>query len=243
MIKWLQQIDVNNFADWMNKMINLLQSKMLYAQVLQEYHVNKKWTPAYDFKSDDKVYLSTQNLKTWWLSKKLDWKFMKWLMIKQKMSIYAYELELSSGMKVHSTFHMSLLWSSKNNSISRQVLSSQPTIIKNKEGPYFVNLIDDMKWNTQSAQFKLLIKWKEYEQRTWESYTMIKKDAPEKLKEFHEDHLSWSVLTEWIKEENKWLPSDTQNMNTQNTWTWRERFWRRLSQNLDIQNFFFECLM
>src|SRR5437762_3469153 len=64
MIKQLQQIDVNNFADQMNKLTDLLQSKMLYAQTLQEYHTNKKQIPAYDFKSDDKVYLSTQNLKT-----------------------------------------------------------------------------------------------------------------------------------------------------------------------------------
>ena len=42
MIKQLQQIDVNNFADQMNKLIDLLQSKMLYIQALQEYHANKK---------------------------------------------------------------------------------------------------------------------------------------------------------------------------------------------------------
>ena len=91
----------------------------------------------------------------------------------------------------------------------------------------------------ESAQFKLLIKWKEYEQRTWKPYMMIKKDAPEGLKEFHEDHPSRPAPAGWIKEENKWLPPDTWNMNTQNTWTQRERFWRKLPQNLDIQNFFF----
>ena len=64
MIKQLQQIDVNNFADQMNKLTDLLQSKMLYAQVLQEYHVNKKQMLIYNFKLEDKIYLSTQNLKT-----------------------------------------------------------------------------------------------------------------------------------------------------------------------------------
>src|SRR5438046_10462044 len=124
-------------------------------------------------------------------------------MIKQKMSVYAYELELSSGMKIHLMFHMSLLQSSKNNLISRQVPPSQSTIVENKEGLYFVNLINDMKWNAQSAQFELLIKWEGYEQRTWKSYMMIKKDASEELKEFHEDHPSWSAPADWIKEENK----------------------------------------
>src|SRR5438046_5816542 len=145
MIKQLQQINMNNFADQINKMINLLQSKMLYTQALQEYHTNKRQTSAYDFKPDDKVYLSTQNLKTQQFSKKLNWKFTEQLMIKQKMSIYTYELELSSEMKIHPTFHTSLLQSSKNNLISRQVPPPQPTIIKNKEDPYFVDLIDDMK--------------------------------------------------------------------------------------------------
>ena len=63
MIKQFQQIDTNNFADQMNKLTDLLQSKMLYAQALQEYHMNKEWTFIYDFKSDNKIYLNTWNLK------------------------------------------------------------------------------------------------------------------------------------------------------------------------------------
>ena len=162
MIKWLQQIDANNFADWMNKLTNLLQSEMLYAQALQEYHANKEQMPAYDFKPGDKVYLSTWNLKTKQLTKKLDWKFTEQLTIKQKISSYAYELELSSEMNVHSTFHVSLLWLLKDNSINRQVLLLQSTIIKNKESSYFVDLINNMKWNMKFTQFELLIKWEEY---------------------------------------------------------------------------------
>ena len=42
MIKQLQQIDMNNFADQMNKLTDLLQSEMLYVQTLQEYHTNKE---------------------------------------------------------------------------------------------------------------------------------------------------------------------------------------------------------
>ena len=50
---------MNNFADPMNKLTDSLQSKMLYTQALQEYHINKKQILTYDFKSDDKVYLNT----------------------------------------------------------------------------------------------------------------------------------------------------------------------------------------
>ena len=48
----------------MNKLTDLLWSEMLYAQVLQKYYMNKKWMSVYDFKSDNKIYLNIQNLKT-----------------------------------------------------------------------------------------------------------------------------------------------------------------------------------
>ena len=66
-------------------------------------------------------------------------------MIKQKISSYAYKLELSSEMNVYSMFHVSLLQFLKDDSISRQVLLSQFTIIENEESLYFIDLIDDMK--------------------------------------------------------------------------------------------------
>ena len=61
------------------------------------------------------------------------------------MSFYAYELELLSEMKVHSTFHVSLLQFLKDDPISRQALLSQLTIVENEGDSYFVDLIDDMK--------------------------------------------------------------------------------------------------
>ena len=157
----------------------------------------------YDFKSEDKIYLSTWNLKTQQSAKKLDWKFMKQLTIKQKMSFYVYELKLSSEMKIHSTFHISLLWFSKDNLISRQVSLSQLTIVENEEDLYFVDSINNMKWNMKFTQFELLIKWEEYKQRTWKLYIIIKKDILILIKEFHQDHSLWSALTKWVKKENQ----------------------------------------
>ena len=174
----------------------------------REYHTNKGWMPAYDFKPGNKVYLNTWNLKMQQPSKKLNWKFTEWLIIKQKVSPYAYELELPSGMKIHSVFHVSLLRPLKDDLISRQVPPPQPMIVKN-EGLYFVDSIDDMKWNGQKKQFKLLIKWKGYEQQTWKLYMMIKTDAPELVKEFHEDHSTQPVSMKWTWNENKRLPPDT----------------------------------
>ena len=130
------------------------------------------------------------------------------------MSFYIYEFKLSSEMKVHSMFHVNLLWSLKDDLISRQMLSSQLMIVENEEDLYFIDLIDDMKWNMKFTWFELLIKWKEYEQRTWESYMTIKKNASALIKEFHQDHSLWFVSAEWVKEENQQLLSKTWIMKT-----------------------------
>ena len=105
--------------------------------------------------------------------------------------------------------------------------SLQLMIVENEEDLYFVDSINDMKWNTKFTQFELLIKWEEYKQRTWKSYTTIKKNASILIKKFHEDHSSQSVLTEWIKEENWQLLSDTWfTKQITNTWFMKtERVW------------------
>ena len=88
-------------------------------------------------------------------------------------------------------------------------------IVENEKDSYFVNLINNIKWNMKFAWFEFLIKWEEYEWRIWELYMIIKKDISILIKEFHENHSSWFVLIEWIKKK-QWLFSDTQNMNHEN---------------------------
>ena len=56
---------------------------------------------------------------------------------------------------------------------------------------------------------------KKYEKRTWESYITIKKNASALIKKFHQDHSSQFVSTEWVKEKNQQLFSDTQIIKTQ----------------------------
>ena len=98
-------------------------------------------------------------------------------------------------------------------------------IVKNEEDLYFVDLIDNMKWNMKFTQFELLIKWEEYEKKTWKSYMMIKKDTSALIKKFHQDHSLWFALTKWVREENWWLLSDIQIMK----WITKiEKLWIRI---------------
>ncbi len=43
-------------------------------------------------------------------------------------------------------------------------------IIDNGDDSYFIDLINDMRWNIRFKRFKFLVKWEEYETRIWESY-------------------------------------------------------------------------
>ena len=116
-------------------------------------------------------------------------------------------------MKIHSTFHISLLLFLKHNLMKWQVSKLLPVTIESKEDSYFVDSINNMRWQIQEAWFELLIKWEEYKQRTWELYMTIKKNTSTLMKEFHEDYLSQSASAKWAKDENKWLLSDKQITN------------------------------
>ena len=76
--------------------------------------------------------------------KKLNWKFAGPYQIKKKLSPYAYKLKLLTEMKIHPTFHVSLLQPSKGEPLTHEVLPPPPIIIDNGDGSYFINSIDDM---------------------------------------------------------------------------------------------------
>ena len=173
----------------MKKITELLWNKIIYAQVLQKWHVNKEQLLTYDYKIDNKVYLNEWNIRMQWFFKKLDWKFLKWYSIKKIISLYVYELDLSENMKIHSMFHVSLLLFLKHDLMKQQMSESSFVTVESEENLYFVDLIDNMRWWIQKAQFELLIKWEKYKQRTWKLYMTIKKNTSILIKKFHENHL------------------------------------------------------
>src|SRR5271170_7205419 len=62
-----------------------------------------------EFSVGDKVWLSSANISTQRLSKKLDWKRLGPFTITEQISTQAYRLQLLASMKIHSMFHVSLL--------------------------------------------------------------------------------------------------------------------------------------
>ena len=61
------------------------------------------------------------------------------------INLYTYELDLSENMKIHSTFHISLLLFLKHDSVRQQMPESSSVTVESEEDLYFVDLIDNMK--------------------------------------------------------------------------------------------------
>ena len=65
--------------------------------------------------------------------------------IKKKLSPYAYKLKLPTKIKIHPTFHISLLQPSKGEPLTHKVPPPPPIIINNGDGSYFINSINNMR--------------------------------------------------------------------------------------------------
>jgi len=61
------------------------------------------------FNVGDKVWLSTRNIKTTRLSKKLDYKRVGPYKVSKVINQNAYKLDLPNTLRIHNVFHVSLL--------------------------------------------------------------------------------------------------------------------------------------
>ena len=72
------------------------------------YH-NKKRDKEFTLKEREKVYLLCYNIKTKWLSNKLNYVKLKSFLIAKKKRSVNYKLTLLPAMWIHSVFHVFLL--------------------------------------------------------------------------------------------------------------------------------------
>jgi hypothetical protein len=79
---------------------------MAAAQERQERYINRNRDPAPVYKPGDMVWLDLRNIRTFRISKKLDWTYGRYRIVK-KISSHAYELNVSG--KIHPVFHVNLL--------------------------------------------------------------------------------------------------------------------------------------
>ncbi len=135
-------------------------------------YVNKKKDRESIFKKKNKVYLLRRNIKMKRSSNKLNHMKPKSFEILEEKRLINYKLNLSTFIKIHSVFHISLLKSANLNS-SIQTESSKIDS-KNQNIEYEVeNILNQQNIKDQSHW---LVKWKDYEhiKNTWESRRNLK---------------------------------------------------------------------
>jgi Chromo (CHRromatin Organisation MOdifier) domain len=134
-----------------------------------------------EFQKGDHVWLSSTNVHTKCLNKKLDWKRLGPFTIIEKIGLQAYRLELPKSMKIHPVFHVSLLELYRPGRAQEQ---PPPPVVVNDEPEYEVEDILDSKLVRRRLFY--LVKWKGYSDidNYWEPAANLK-NTPILVKRFH----------------------------------------------------------
>jgi RNase H-like domain found in reverse transcriptase/Reverse transcriptase (RNA-dependent DNA polymerase)/Integrase zinc binding domain/Chromo (CHRromatin Organisation MOdifier) domain len=145
------------------------QSAMATAQQVMEEVTNRHRQQAPSFKVNDKVWLKLDNIRTTRPTKKLDAKNAKYTVTKC-IGSHSYQLDTPPG--VHNVFHSDLLRLASSDPLPSQVQddSQPPPVLVGNDEEYEVERILDEKLvrRGRGVQQKLLVKWKDYAQPTWE---------------------------------------------------------------------------
>ena len=122
----------------------------------QAIYTNWKMKPQV-FNVGDMVWLLDCNLKTWWLNKKLNFKFIGFFKVKNKVRTQVYHLELPHMIKVHPVFHVSLLKLCKGSNYPDK--HPPPEVIGDEEKYEVEKILDSC---CQCGHVQYLVKWKGY---------------------------------------------------------------------------------
>jgi hypothetical protein len=152
------------------------------AQAQQAKYYDAKHKPI-EFQPGDKVWLLTPNIKTDRPSKKLDWKRLGPFPIAKRIGSQAYRLQLPPSMKIHPTFHVSLLEPYKSSMIPGRSQPPPPPTKVNDEFEYQVETILDSK--LQRRKLYYLVRWEGYtpDHDSWEPWDYL--NCPGLVRDFH----------------------------------------------------------
>ena len=183
---------VNEMLEQMHNTIKNAKTSLEQAQQRQQQYANESRREII-FKIGDEVLLSTANLRNMDRAPKLYPKFIGPYKIKRIISNVAYELDLPTSMKIHSTFHVSKLkiYNKDNNEIfeREQIIRPAPEIINEQEEFEVEKIIDKRESGSKSRKkINYLVMWKGYPrwEATWENAEELV-NAQEKINEYEEE--------------------------------------------------------
>jgi transposase InsO family protein len=145
--------------------------------------------PLPDFKEGDPVMLKRTNIRTDRPSDKLDHKHLGPFRIEKKVGRAAYRLVLPATMKIHPTFHASLLEPYHANTLPTRVHTPPPPPIVDDNGDEQWEVSKILRSRIQRGKFQYLVHWTGYgpEDRSWVDANDFD-DLDDLVVEFHRTH-------------------------------------------------------
>jgi len=144
----------------MSQLHDTLQAEMTEVQLRHKeyYDAGRKSDP--NLQSGDSVWLLPRNIRTTRPCKKLDYKKIGPFKILARIGESAYKLDLLPSMRIHNTFHISLLEPYHDNKFSSQRAQPPPPIIIEGEPEYELEQIIDSRLHYGKLQYPA--KWTGY---------------------------------------------------------------------------------
>jgi hypothetical protein len=211
-------------AEKMKDIWNFIKKKLANAQDTQKKYVDQKRTFSSEYKLEDTIWLFTKNIKTERSFKKLNHKWINIYKVKRVLKD-ACQLNLSQSMKIHDTFHISLLRKATTDSLIEQIQSSSSSIVisENEKEEYEMNDILNSRYHYDKLQYRVV--WIDhFSDKTWYSEENFQKHFKEILNDYHRRYLSKlesnlrliviidAMLSKWIREKHKEAKQLIQNV-------------------------------
>jgi len=184
----------------MSQLHDTLQAEMKEAQLRHKEYYDAGRKPDPNLQSGDMVWLLPRNIRTTRPCKKLDYNKIGPFKILAKIGGRAYKLDLPPSMKIHNTFHISLLELYNNDKLPSQKTEPPPPIIIEGEPEYELEQIVDSRLHYGKLQYRA--KWTRY--------------SPEQDKAWYpyDDFENWSLAKQQFHQRYPRKPSLDQDRGT-----------------------------
>ena len=180
--KRIKKRKVKNINDEMKKIWKFATDNLTRAQINQKKFADHHRKLISIYESRDEAYLSIKNIRIERSSKKLNDKMLNLYSVR-KSTQNNVQLELSNFMKIHNTFHISLMRSAAKNLLLKQHSLAARSIIINDEEEYEIDDILDSRRFREKTQYKT--SWMNHSlDRKWYDAENFK-NAQKMMNEFH----------------------------------------------------------
>ncbi len=176
----------SNITEKMKDIWDFTKKKLANAQDIQKRYADQKRIFSSEYEVEDMIWLFTKNIKTERSSRKLNHKWIGSYKIK-KIIRDACQLDLSQSMKIHDTFHISLLRKAATDPLIEQIQPPSPPIVidEDEEEKYEMDDILDSRYHYGKLQYR--VAWIDHSSdRAWYPAENFQKHSKEILIDYHQ---------------------------------------------------------